>query len=253
MEMQFAFKTDIGQIRSHNEDSGGVFLHESGMVLAIVADGMGGHQAGDVASQMTRELLFDSWSNVDKMDNPTIAEDWLNRTILNVNESLYVHAKEHIKCQGMGTTVVAAICTEQFVTIAHIGDSRCYLFNQHGFHQKTEDHSLVNELVRTGQISVDEAEVHPRKNVLLRALGTESAIKIDVNTMNWEEGDYLLLCSDGLSNKVTSEDMQRILQSDVTIKEKSERLVQTANQMGGEDNISVALVLYNSPKDGNES
>ena len=107
-----------------------------------------------------------------------------------------------LECEGMGTTIVAVILTESFSTIAHIGDSRCYILNESGFSQITEDHSLVNELVRTGQISKEDAENHPRKNVLTRALGTEVFVDMDIKTIVFEEGDFLLLCSDGLSNKV---------------------------------------------------
>ncbi len=111
----------------------------------------------------------------------------------------------------MGTTIVAVICTNRFVSIANIGDSRCYLSNELGFKQLTEDHSLVNELVRSGQISKEDAEHHPRKNVLLRALGTERDVVMDIKTITFEEGDLLLLCSDGLSNKVKENEMVEVL------------------------------------------
>lgn len=244
--MQYAFKTDVGRLRPHNEDNGGIFGHQDGTVLAVVADGMGGHQAGDVASLMTKELLLEKWESSKRLDTPTAAEEWLVKSINQVNERLYQHAKENPECQGMGTTVVATICTSEFVTIAHIGDSRCYLLNTHGFAKKTEDHSLVNELVRNGQITEDEAENHPRKNVLLRALGTEVSIKVDVHTIDWDAGDYLLLCSDGLSNKISEDRMKEILQENVLITEKVEQLVKVANDLGGEDNITVALIKHAS-------
>lgn len=244
MEMQYAFKTDVGLLRPHNEDNGGVFLHEKGMVLAVVADGMGGHQAGDVASKMTNEILGEKWKETELITTPAVAEEWLVGVINEVNEHIYQHANANPECQGMGTTVVAAICTSSFVTIAHIGDSRGYILNANGFSQKTADHSLVNELVRTGQITDEEAENHPRKNVLLRALGTETAIKVDVETLDWEKGDYLLLCSDGLSNKITEQELSLCLQNSQSMSEKVEHLVELANDRGGEDNITVALVHY---------
>lgn len=249
MDMNFAFKTDVGQARPHNEDNGGVFLAKDGAVLAVVADGMGGHQAGDVASKMTKMILEEKWSEVEQISNPSHAEQWLMDNIYQVNEKLYSHANEHVECQGMGTTLVAAICTNQFVTIAHIGDSRGYVLNTSGFIQKTQDHSLVNELVRTGQITDQEAENHPRKNVLLRALGTESQIKVDVITLEWEIGNYLLLCSDGLSNKVIDEEINDVLLSDEKIEEKVNKLITIANERGGEDNITVAVVHYSSSDD----
>lgn len=250
--MEFAYKTDVGRIRTHNEDHVGIFEHQNGNVLALVADGMGGHLAGDVASFMTINLLEKAWGNVEDLHTPTETENWIQQAILDVNKTLYIHAEQNKECQGMGTTIVTALCTKHFVTIAHIGDSRCYLLNEHGFKKKTEDHSLVNELVRNGQITKDEAENHPRKNVLLRALGTERTIKVDVTTIEWEVGDYLLLCSDGLSNKLSEEKMYEIIHSDLPLTEKVNKLIQLANDLGGEDNISVAIV-YNSPrKVGNE-
>lgn len=146
----------------------------------------------------------------------------------------------------MGTTIVSAICTDQFATIGHIGDSRCYLFNQHGFQQITEDHSLVNELVKTGQISKEDAEHHPRKNVLLRALGTEKDVKLDIKTISVDEHDQLLLCSDGLSNKLSEQAMLDILTSDRSLEEKAQTLIHLANEHGGEDNITLAIVEFSS-------
>lgn len=249
--MEFAFKTDVGKIRSHNEDNVGVY-QKNGMIFALVADGMGGHQAGDVASLMTKNILEEEWEKVENFSTPSEAEVWIKEAIEKVNEKLYRYAGENIECKGMGTTIVAAICTPQYVTIAHIGDSRCYLFNKSGYMKKTEDHSLVNELVRKGQITQDEAQNHPRKNVLLRALGTEETIKVDVNTIEWEAGDYLLLCSDGLSNKVSDEKMNEIIQKEMTLSEKVDVFIELANELGGEDNITVALVYHSPDKVGNK-
>ncbi|MBU8907060.1 Stp1/IreP family PP2C-type Ser/Thr phosphatase [Desertibacillus haloalkaliphilus] len=242
--MQSAFKTDVGQLRAHNEDNGGIYTREDGAVLAVVADGMGGHQAGDVASEMTNRYLSAKWEDAETLETPASTEKWLLSTITDVNKHLFEHANNHSECQGMGTTIVTAVCTKQFVTIAHIGDSRGYLFNNNGFVQITTDHSLVNELVRTGQISDEEAENHPRKNVLLRALGTEEEIKVDVSTVSWEQGDYLLLCSDGLSNKVSDEEMKQVLVSEAATDVKVNQLVELANDRGGEDNITLALIHF---------
>ncbi len=144
----------------------------------------------------------------------------------------------------MGTTLIAAVCTDEFVSIGHIGDSRAYLGNEHGFTAKTEDHSLVQELVRSGQISEKEAEHHPRKNVVLRVLGTEPEIKMDLHTLQIEEGQSVLLCSDGLSNKVSADEMNQLLQEDGTVETKADAFVQLANERGGEDNISIALIHF---------
>jgi PPM family protein phosphatase len=242
--MKVVFQTDIGKIRAHNEDSGGVFQNKDGHYLAVVADGMGGHRAGDVASEMTISYLKEEWEQSEHISSPDIAEQWLKDHVAAVNRILFEHSLKHTECQGMGTTIVSAICTDQFVTVGHIGDSRCYLLNKNGFQQITEDHSLVNELVKTGQISKEDAEHHPRKNVLLRALGTEKEVKLDMKTISIDEHDMLLLCSDGLSNKVPEQMMVHILTSDDSLEHKAQALIDLANEHGGEDNITLAIIDF---------
>ncbi|MCQ6274046.1 Stp1/IreP family PP2C-type Ser/Thr phosphatase [Bacillus sp. V3B] len=242
--MKAAFKTDKGKIRQHNEDNGGIFLNQSGQRLAIVADGMGGHRAGDVASEMTIQKLKKKWEETEVIEVAEQAEDWLKVNIEHVNSTLFEHSKAYSECEGMGTTIVAVIITELFSTIAHIGDSRCYILNEAGFAQVTEDHSLVNELVRSGQITKEDAENHPRKNVLIRALGTELFVSIDIKTIVFEEDDVLLLCSDGLSNKVTETEMVDTLKAQKTIEEKAASLIELANDHGGEDNITLIIVEF---------
>lgn len=136
------------------------------------------------------------------------------------------------------------ICTDKFSTIANIGDSRCYLYNESGFKQVTEDHSLVNELVRSGQISKEDAENHPRKNVLLRALGTEMQVEMDITTVIFEESDLLLLCSDGLTNKVSEQELEETVTNEQSLEEKANSLIDKANHYGGEDNITLVLVQF---------
>ncbi|TCN25665.1 Stp1/IreP family PP2C-type Ser/Thr phosphatase [Mesobacillus foraminis] len=248
--MNAVFMTDKGKVRLHNEDNGGIFTNQSGQRLAIVADGMGGHRAGDVASEMTIQSLKPEWEKADKIHTAEEAEKWLETAIDHVNKRLFQHSQENMDCEGMGTTVVAAICTDLFATIANIGDSRGYILNESGFQQMTEDHSLVNELVRSGQISREDAEHHPRKNVLLRAVGTEENVEMDVKTIMFEHGDCLLLCSDGLSNKVNQEEIESILKQDVSLEEKASKLVSLANHNGGEDNITLAIVEYSDVTEG---
>lgn len=240
--MNAIFLTDKGKVRAHNEDCGGIFPNNEGQWLAVVADGMGGHRAGDVASEMTVHFLKEEWENTEQIATPDEAESWLLSKIIDVNKQVYDHSQCNADCKGMGTTVVAAICTKLFTSIAYIGDSRGYVLNDSGLQQITEDHSLVNELVRSGQITKEDAEHHPRKNVLLRALGTEKTVDIDNKTIILEEGDFLLLCSDGLSNKVNEEEMEKILTSPEDLEDKASRLVALANQNGGEDNISLAII-----------
>ncbi|CDO02283.1 Serine/threonine phosphatase stp [Oceanobacillus picturae] len=249
--MKGQFMTDQGLVRSHNEDAGGVFYNKHDQLLAVIADGMGGHQAGDVASRMATSLMETEWLESEQLDNPEAAESWLQTAVEKINKKVYEHSLTKEECQGMGTTFVVAICTEDFITVSNIGDSRCYMLSEDGFKQITVDHSLVNELVRSGQISKDDAEQHPRKNVLLKALGTEKSVVPEIISLGWEMGNKLLLCSDGLSNKVTDEELHRYILADEDIEQIETEMIRLANNRGGEDNISVIVVMYDSPeKDG---
>ncbi|MEG7334180.1 protein-serine/threonine phosphatase PrpC [Bacillus subtilis] len=241
--MLTALKSDTGKIRQHNEDDAGVFKGKDEFVLAVVADGMGGHLAGDVASKMAVKAMGEKWNEAEAIPvAPAECEKWLIEQILAVNSKIYDHAQAHEECQGMGTTIVCALFTGKTVSVAHIGDSRCYLLQEDHFFQVTEDHSLVNELVRTGEISREDAEHHPRKNVLTKALGTDLSVSIDTRSFDIEPGDKLLLCSDGLTNKVEGTELKDILQSDSAPQEKVNLLVDKANQNGGEDNITAVLL-----------
>ncbi|WP_199228149.1 Stp1/IreP family PP2C-type Ser/Thr phosphatase [Salipaludibacillus keqinensis] len=242
--MEGIFRTDIGKLRAHNEDNGAVVENTLGQMLALVADGMGGHQAGDVASKMTRDGMVKHWNENNIFFTPKDAERWLLETVTKVNQELYHYAQSNPQCEGMGTTLVAAICSDEFVTFSNVGDSRVYIYDDNKLKQMTDDHSLVGELVRTGQISESEAEHHPRKNVLLRALGTDNTIDVDVETISWKEGAILLLCSDGLTNKLSDQEIETRLNGDETISSISEHLVNQANDYGGEDNITITLVRH---------
>jgi PPM family protein phosphatase len=248
--MKSVYMTDQGKIRSHNEDTGGIFVNRDGFRLAIVADGMGGHRAGDVASSMALDGMREAWEQASGIRTAEQAEKWLQERIKDVNSSLFAHARKNEECEGMGTTIVAAITLDGFATIANIGDSRCYILNEIGFRKITEDHSLVNELLRSGHISKEDAENHPRKNVLLRALGTEENVEMDITTIMFEEGDVLLLCSDGLSNKVSEQEMGETLKSETSLGEKASKLISLANEYGGEDNITLVIVEFTEVSEG---
>lgn len=244
--MEGYFLTDRGKIRAHNEDSGGLFYNTDNQLIAIIADGMGGHQAGDVASQLATKLMKQKWQTAARVNAPDEAETWLSATISEVNQSIYEHSLQNKECEGMGTTIVAAICTDEFLTIAHVGDSRGYLYNENGFNQVTEDHSLVNELLRSGQISEQDAEWHPRKNIILKAIGTEETVLEDILTVVWETGNKLLLCSDGLSDKLNEQEIATYLSSTEDLKETGLEMISLANERGGEDNITLILIQYES-------
>ncbi|MFD2044053.1 Stp1/IreP family PP2C-type Ser/Thr phosphatase [Ornithinibacillus salinisoli] len=243
--MKGHFLSDRGKVRNHNEDSGGIFYNDKGQLLAIIADGMGGHQAGDVASEMATTFIEEKWRQSNPLTSPEQVEEWMEQILKEMNETIHKHSIEKEECQGMGTTVVVAICTEEFITISHIGDSRCYLYDENGFNQITEDHSLVNALVQSGQISKEEAKDHPRKNVVLKALGTEANVESDIQTVSWEDGDKLLLCSDGLSDKVLDSELADYMKDlSVGMEEVSQKLVDLANDRGGEDNVTLIIIEH---------
>lgn len=244
------FITDRGQVRSVNEDAGGIYANSSGQLLTIVADGMGGHKAGEVASDLMVFSIKEFWEHSEEIQTPGQAEEWLTKTLERINTIIYQKSLKAEKYTGMGTTAVISICTDDYVTVANIGDSRCYLLNESGFLQITDDHSYVNELVRTGQISVEDAEQHPKKNLLLRAIGTEETVKSDVKSISWDQKDKLLLCSDGLTNKVSDDEIASLLRSNDSISVISKKLIEIANERGGEDNITLAIINNLQVKEG---
>jgi len=244
--MRAKFFTDQGKVRSHNEDDGGVFHNNMGQHIAIIADGMGGHKAGDVASQMAVAKVKEKWDDIDQMQTSKDAEAWLIEGVSEANEAIYHHSLEDKTCEGMGTTLVIAILTDHFVSVANVGDSRCYLLNENGFNQITEDHSLVNALVQSGQITKDDARYHPQKNVVLKALGLDQQVTADVKSLCFDEGDKLLLCSDGLTDKIKNEELEETIAQTENIEDAGRSLVTLANERGGEDNISLIIVNYDS-------
>ena len=243
--MKAVFRTDRGKVRIHNEDQGGIFYKENPrMTFAVIADGMGGHKAGDVASEMAVSKLKEAWETELHTDSPSSIELFLEEQIKRVNREIYEHSMSNEECEGMGTTIVGVVCTDKTATIVNVGDSRCYLLNESGFKQVTEDHSLVNELVRSGQISKEDAAHHPRKNVILRALGTETNVEVDIKTISFEEGDHLLLCSDGLSDKLSESEIEAIITGDDSLEHIAGTFIQKANENGGEDNITLIILLH---------
>lgn len=251
--MRVANRSDVGLIRMVNEDRAAAIPEHNGYSLAIVADGMGGHQAGDIASQMAietvqEELKVSLQPGMDAQQRANAIE----QAVLRANHNIYEEASQKEHLSGMGTTVVVTVANHQELVIGNIGDSRAYLLEQSGIRQLTEDHSFVNALVKSGQISEEEAEHHPRRNFLTRALGTDEEVTVDIIHSTWREKDIVLLCSDGLSGAVSQSRMQAILQSELDLNGKAEQLIDEALQAGGDDNITVVL-LENESKTPDEA
>ncbi len=240
--MNSFYLSEIGKVRELNEDVGGSFLNQANQKLILVADGMGGHKAGEVASALAKEIIGKRWEKTEQVSQAEEVEAWIKTTVDEANRAIYEYQTEKESLEGMGTTLVLALCLGEFITIGHVGDSRAYLLSEDQMKQLTDDHTLVNELVKSGEISTEEAKNHPRRNLLTRALGTEKDIKIDIKTINWDVSDKLLLCSDGLSNKLSTDEIKEVLQKGSNLKVIAETLIDLANERGGEDNITVALI-----------
>lgn len=231
--------TDIGRKRKVNQD----YLYTSeepvGNLpnLFIVADGMGGHNAGDYASKLTVETMV-SEIEASFEKNPVRI---FGKAISAANEKILQKAAETPALEGMGTTVVAATCLGKYLQIANVGDSRLYVIGRE-IRQITRDHSLVEEMVRVGTITHEEARVHPDKNIITRAVGASETVEADYFTVELEEGDIVLMCTDGLTNMLEDEEIRMILGGARDIVEQAQKLVDMANRNGGKDNISVVLI-----------
>ena len=240
--MKVAAKSDVGRVRTNNEDS---LLIDEPLGLLAVADGMGGHVGGEVASAIAVTAIA-SYVRNDVM-RPAPAPHTaalLQAAIRSADEAIWTHAYTHYNLQGMGTTVVLALCQREQVHIAHVGDSRAYLFHHGELRQLTEDHSVVAQLIRAGRLTPRRARTHPLRHQITRSLGSREAVA-DVLCITWQSGDYLLLCSDGLTNMVEDHDIKElILQGGLDVPAACEALVTRANANGGEDNVSVVLA-YN--------
>ena len=232
--------SDTGRKRRRNEDS-----YVIAPPLFAVADGMGGAQAGEIASKLAAAALEDTDSGA------LSGEDRVTSLIQEANRRVYERSNEDPNASGMGTTITVALVEERGVTIGHVGDSRAYRYREGSIEQITEDHSLVNELMKSGKLSPEEAETHPQRSVITRALGTDPDVDVDSFTVEAHVGDVFLLCSDGLTTMVDDDDILGVLEkfhNDLDRATKS--LVSAANRGGGEDNITVVAFAIS---DGGET
>jgi serine/threonine protein phosphatase PrpC len=226
-----AGRTDPGRVRRRNEDA---FVLDP--PLFAVADGMGGAQAGEVASRLAA-AAFREYHEADRL----APDQRLQAIIQEANRRIFERARADSDVSGMGTTVTAALLTGRRLTLGHVGDSRAYRIRDGELEQLTEDHSLVGDLMRSGRLTPEEADSHPQRSVITRALGTDPEVSIDTITVDAEPGDLFLLCSDGLTTMVTDEDILGILSAAPTLDDAARELVRAANTGGGEDNVTVVL------------
>lgn len=231
--------TDIGRRRQRNQD----FVYRSEAPIGnlpnlfLVADGMGGHNAGDYASVLAVEAVVEIISS----SGESSPEKLFSQAFTRANELIRQRARENYALSGMGTTLVAASCFGQRLEVANVGDSRLYVIGDE-IRQVTADHSWVEEMVRQGALSREEARCHPDRNIITRALGARDGVEADCFHLELQAGDMVLLCSDGLTNMVDDETICRILKGGGSLEDRVEELVETANRNGGKDNISAILI-----------
>jgi len=242
--MRTFYLTDEGRIRSHNEDSVTILKNDNNEYLLAVADGMGGHSAGEIASSIAITYLSKSFKDNFNNLNKDEAIKWLRESVTNINSLIFKYAADHPESKGMGTTLVMAIITPEYILMANVGDSSGFVVRDKKMHKITYDHTLVNLLVSAGELTKEEAKNHPRKNVLMKALGANDPIEADIFDcdMNIES---IMLCSDGVTNMLEVEQIEKVLNSELEIEEKIVKLVQKCNNRGGLDNISIAYLIKN--------
>ena len=239
--MRTFYLTDEGRIRSHNEDSVTILKNDNNEYLLAVADGMGGHSAGEIASSIAITYLSKSFKDNFNNLNKDEAIKWLRDSVTNINSLIFKYAADHPESKGMGTTLVTAIVSKDYVLIGNIGDSSGFVLKNEDLHKVTYDHTLVNLLVTAGELTEEEAVNHPKKNVLMKALGANDPIDIDIFDCDTNiEG--IFLCSDGLTNMLEFDKIEHVLNSNLLIEDKVVKLITKANNRGGTDNITIAYL-----------
>lgn len=239
MRTLVAFKTDVGRVREGNEDS--VLIQDP---VFAVADGMGGHVAGDVASQTAIETITDGLASERALDPGNLA-----KLIKAANVAIWQKAQGDSTLRGMGTTCTVVLVENSRIHIGHVGDSRAYLFRDGRLEQLTEDHTLVGRMVKEGRLQPEEAERHPQRNIITRTLGVDPEVQVDTSSVEVGDGDRIVICSDGLTSMLDAETITAALAEETEPQAAVDRLVEEANAAGGEDNVTVVIVEFH-PGDG---
>ena len=242
--MKSFYLTDAGKVRDHNEDSVIIVKNEEDNHLMAIADGMGGHSAGEVASSIAIGYLGkhfkETFHNMSKVD----AVNWIRDAVDEINTLIFQYEKNHPESKGMGTTLVMAILTGEYLLFGNVGDSSGFVMKDEKLHKVTYDHTLVNLLVSAGELTKEEASVHPKKNVLMKALGAATEVDVDIFDCDMDISE-VLLSSDGLTGMLDREQIEKVLLGEGDVNDKVHKLIQKANNRGGTDNISVAYLVRN--------
>jgi protein phosphatase len=244
--MEYSILSDVGVKRSTNQDYAGTFVNLTGQRLFLLADGMGGHKAGNVASKLAVEDLGKAWEQTafDLENGRDEIQQWLKTEVRAENDNISNLGKLD-DYKGMGTTLEAAVIFQEHLIHAHVGDSRTYLARGGDLVQLTSDHSLVQELLDAGELTPEEAANHPNKNIITRSLGQGAPVEVDILVISLMAGDDVLMNSDGLTNMVSTDAIKEVLYLDTTLEAKAAELIQMANDNGGTDNITVVLTAFN--------
>ena len=241
--MKTYFLTDTGKVRTHNEDSVTILKNTNDEYLLAVADGMGGHKAGEVASSMAIDNLTEKFKEFSTLGTKADAINWIRKEVDEINKSIFAYTAVHEESKGMGTTLVLAIYTKDYLLFGNVGDSSGFVLKAEKLYKVTKPHTLVNLLVESGKLTQEEAENHPRKNILMRALGANNPAEVDIFDVD-PDIDGIILSSDGLTSMLSNDQIEKVLlNKNITLEEKVIKLIRKSNIRGGTDNISVACLF----------
>ena len=251
--MESFYLTDTGIVRSHNEDSIIITKNVEDNYLLAVADGMGGHSCGEIASSIAIKHISDRFNGVFFKMSKTDAVEWIKETANEINTLIFKYADENPESKGMGTTLVIAIVTSDYILFGNIGGSSGFVLKDKKLHKVTQDHTLVNLLVKAGELTKEEAVHHPKKNILMNALGVNDPVSIDVFDCNLDV-DAIMLSSDGLTSTLDEEQIEKVLvDEDLSVEEKVIKLIKKVNNRGGNDNTSIALMTLDKGSDTSDN
>ena len=240
--MDSYFLTDTGRVREHNEDSVTIVKNRNDEYLLAVADGMGGHKAGEVASSIAINHITKAFNEMEKLGDKADTVKWIRKEAEEINNEIFEYTASHPESKGMGSTLVLAIYTKEYLLFGNIGDSSGFVIKNDELFKITKDHTLVNLLVKNGELTEEQAKNHPKKNILMRALGANNPIEIDIFDVE-NEVEGILLSSDGLTSMLNNTQIEKVLLQDGTLEEKVIKLIRKANVRGGTDNISIACLF----------
>ena len=240
--MEISILTDVGQRRTNNQDYANQYKNKAGKSMIFLADGMGGHRAGNIASEMAVTDLGAAWVATE-ISTINEVREWFAENLEKENQQIHRIGQDE-EHKGMGTTLEALAIIDDQVLFAHVGDSRIGLVRNGEYHQLTSDHSLVNALLKAGQITEEEAAHHPQRNIITQSIGQKDELQPDFGMVTVEAGDFIVINSDGLTNMISGDEIRDILVSDLSVEEKAKTLVRFANNAGGLDNITVVLIHF---------